>query len=320
MTICLIIFALMVIGFFIKQLPMSFTSMAVLVALVLTGCVEAKTALGAFGSSTVVTMVSMFIVAAGLSRTQMINHLSKLLLKVTGGSFTKVLASYVVVTCILGQFIPSIVALFALVCPLVQNMCCEEMKISPSKMMYPIAIASVSCSFIIEPIGPYAASFIEDNGYLTEYGITDYAFTMFTEMSIKVPVVIFVLVWAIFFAPKFAPDKPVVPIKTTEGRKRAQREPLGPVQEVLGYAVFAIVIVCLIFQSFGLPSWVIPTVGACVLVFSGVLSEKEAIDNMGMDIIMLYVGVVTLGSAFGNTGAGELIVVTDPAYGTVTVK
>lgn len=108
MTICLIIFALMVIGFFIKQLPMSFTSMAVLVALVLTGCVEAKTALGAFGSSTVVTMVSMFIVAAGLSRTQMINHLSKLLLKVTGGSFTKVLASYVVVTCILGQFIPSI--------------------------------------------------------------------------------------------------------------------------------------------------------------------------------------------------------------------
>mgnify|MGYP000302510686 CR=1 FL=1 len=34
MTICLIIFALMVIGFFIKQLPMSFTSMAVLVALV----------------------------------------------------------------------------------------------------------------------------------------------------------------------------------------------------------------------------------------------------------------------------------------------
>ena len=41
MTICLIIFALMVIGFFIKQLPMSFTSMAVLVALVLTGCVTA---------------------------------------------------------------------------------------------------------------------------------------------------------------------------------------------------------------------------------------------------------------------------------------
>ena len=60
-------------------------------------------------------------------------------------------------------------------------------------------------------------------------------------------------------------------------------------------------------SSFGLPSWIIPSIGACVLVFSGVLTEHEAIDNMCLDIIMLYVGVVTLGSAFGNTGAGELV-------------
>ena len=70
------------------------------------------------------------------------------------------------------------------VCPLVVSMC-EEMDISPSKMMYSIGLVAVAGSFTITPIGPYAASFIEDNGYLTEYGITDYAFTMFTEMSIK---------------------------------------------------------------------------------------------------------------------------------------
>ena len=64
---------------------------------------------------------------------------------------------------------------------------------------------AVAGSFTITPIGPYAASFIEDNGYLTEYGITDYAFTMFTEMSIKVPVILFVLVWAIFLAPRVCP-------------------------------------------------------------------------------------------------------------------
>ena len=305
-TICLLVFLFMVVSFSMNKIPMALTSMIGMLVLVISGCVDSKTALGNIGSNTVITMIAMFVIAAGLNRTQMVHHLSKMVYKVTKGSFTKVLAGYVLVTFALGQFIPSITALFALVCPLVVSMC-EEMDISPSKMMYSIGLVAVAGSFTISPIGPYAASFIEDNGYLTEYGITDYAFTMFTEMSIKVPVVLFVLVWAIFFAPKFAPDKPVVPIKSTEGRKRAQREPLGPVQEVLGYAVFAIVIVCLIFQSFGLPSWVIPTVGACVLVFSGVLSEKEAIDNMGLDIIMLYVGVVTLGSAFGNTGAGELV-------------
>ena len=114
MTICLLIFAFMIVSFFIKKIPMSVTAILVMVLLVITGCTDVKTALPSFGSTTVITMVCMFIVAAGLSRTQMITHLSKLLYKVTKGSFTKVLATYVLMTCVLGQFIPSIVALFAL--------------------------------------------------------------------------------------------------------------------------------------------------------------------------------------------------------------
>ena len=43
----------------------------------------------------------------------MINHITRLLYKITDGSFTKVLACYMLVTCLLGQFVPSIVALFA---------------------------------------------------------------------------------------------------------------------------------------------------------------------------------------------------------------
>ena len=300
------VFLFMIVSFSLNRIPMALTSMIGMVVLVITGCVESKTALGNTGSSTVITMISMFIVAAGLNRTQMITHLSKLVFKVSKGSFTKVLAGYVLVTFVLGQFIPSITALFVLVCPLVLAMC-DEMGVSPSKMMYSIGLVAVSASFTIAPIGPYAANFVEDNGYLMEYGIQGYQFTMFTEMSIKIFVTAFVLIWAIFFAPKFAPDHPVVPIKMMEARKKAQKAPLSSVREVIGYAVFAVVILCLIFQSFGLPSWIIPACGACILVLSGVLTEREAIDSMCLDIIMLYVGVVTLGSAFANTGAGELV-------------
>jgi len=306
MTITLLVFLFMVISFSLNKIPMALTSVIGMLVLVVTGCVESKTALGNIGSTTVITMISMFVIAAGLNRTQMINKISKLVNKVSKGSFTMVLASYVLVTFVLGQFIPSITATFALVCPLVIAMC-EELKMSPSKMMYSVGLAAVATSFTITPIGPYAASFIEDNGYLAEYGITNYEFTMFTEMSIKVPVVIFVLIWCIFFAPKFAPEQPIVPIKMMERKTKAQKEALKPFQEVVGYAVFAVVIICLIFQSFGLPSWIIPACGAAFLVLTGVLSEREAIDNMCLDIIMLYVGVVTLGSAFGNTGAGELV-------------
>ena len=306
MTITLIVFLFMIISFSLHKLPMALTSIIGMLVLVVTGCVDSKTALGNMGSNTVITMISMFIIAAGLGRTQMVEKLSKLVYRVSKGSFTKVLAGYVLVTFILGQFIPSITALFALVCPLVIAMC-EEMKISPSKMMYSIGLVTVAASFTIMPVGPYAATFIEDNGYLLEYGITDYQFTMFTQMNIKIFVSLFVLVWAIFFAPKFAPDQPVVPISMVQARKKAQKEPLSPVREVIGYVVFFGVILCLIFQSFGLPSWIIPACGAAFLVLSGVLTEREAIDNMCIDIVLLYVGVVTLGSAFANTGAGELV-------------
>ena len=115
MTICLLIFLFMIVIFFFKKIPMSFSAMLVVLLLVFTGCVDAKSALGSFANNTVITMASMFVVAAGLTRTQMINKISSLLYKVTEGSFTKVLAIYVLITCLLGQFVPSIVALFALV-------------------------------------------------------------------------------------------------------------------------------------------------------------------------------------------------------------
>ncbi len=306
-TICLLVFLFMVVSFCLNKIPMALTSMIGLLVLVLGGCVDAGTALANFGSTTVVTMVSMFIIAAGLNRTQMLANDSKLVYKVTKGSFTKVLAGYVIVTFIMGQFMPSIVALFALVCPLVTSMC-EEMKISPSKMIYSIGITTVSASFVL-PIGTMAVAYIEDNGYLASYGYDAYQFGLWSLSSIKIPVAIFVVLWAIFVAPRLAPDKPDFEIQAVEARKTGQKKPpLKPFQEMLGYGVFLVVVVCLMFQSYlGIPSWAIAMIGAIVIVASGVLTEKEAIDSMSINIIILYVGVITLGNALGNTGAGEIV-------------
>lgn len=169
-------------------------------------------------------MASMFVVAAGLTRTQMINNVTRLLYKVTEGSFTKVLASYVVITCIIGQFVPSIVAIFALVHPLVQNMC-DRMNISPSKMMYPIAIAAVSTSFIIEPIGPYAAWYVTQNGYMESYGWTSTQLNMWNETAVFLPVGIVTILLAIFVVPRFLPDQPERPITAIGGASSRSRLP-----------------------------------------------------------------------------------------------
>ena len=302
-TLCLVIFVVMLVLFFTNKIPMSFTALGAMVALVLTGCLEGSSAIATFGSSTVITMASMFVVAAGLSRTQMINHITKLLYKITDGSFTKVLACYVLVTCLLGQFVPSIVAIFALVHPLVQNMC-DRMNISPSKMMYPIAVASVSTSFIIEPIGPYAAWYVTQNGFMESYGWTGTQLNMWSETSVFLPVGIFTILWAVFIMPRMLPDQPERPITAIAGRKLQEKEPLTPVREFLGYGIFVAVIIGLMM---GFSSWQVTLAGAIIVVASGVLTEREAIDNMNMSTVLLYVGVSAFGSALAETGAAEAI-------------
>ena len=298
-TLCLALFVVMLVLFFTNKIPMSFTALGAMVALVLTGCLEGSSAIATFGSSTVV----MFVVAAGLSRTQMINHITKLLYKITDGSFTKVLACYVLVTCLLGQFVPSIVAIFALVHPLVQNMC-DRMNVSPSKMMYPIAIASVSTSFIIEPIGPYAAWYVTQNGFMESYGWTSTQLNMWSETLVFLPVGIFTVLWAIFVMPRMLPAQPERPITAIGGRKLQEKEPLTPVREFLGYGVFVAVIIGLMM---GFSSWQVTLAGAIIVVASGVLTEREAIENMNMSTVLLYVGVSAFGTALAETGAAEMI-------------
>ena len=71
MIITLAVFLFMIISFSMNKLPMALTSIVGMLVLVVTGCVDSKTALGNMGSNTVITMISMFVIAAGLSRTQM---------------------------------------------------------------------------------------------------------------------------------------------------------------------------------------------------------------------------------------------------------
>jgi solute carrier family 13 (sodium-dependent dicarboxylate transporter), member 2/3/5 len=303
MVICLIIFAVMIILFFNRKIPMAFTSMGVIVALYVAGCVDKATVFAGFGNNNVLTMAGMFIVAAGLSRTQMVNNITKLLYRVNNGSFTRVLASYILVIFLLGQFVPSLPAMFAMVYPLVISMC-KQLKCSPSKMMYPIAVTVVSTSFVIEPIGPYAAWFVTQNGYLESYGWTGSPLSMWSETMVFLPTSLVTLLLTIFVLPKLMPDQPETETAAITGPDITNNEALSPVREFLGYGIFIATVIGLML---GLPSWAVTMAGATAVVLSGVLDEQTALIRMNMSMVLLYAGVTVMGEALGNTGAAQLL-------------
>ena len=103
LIICLIVFVLTLISFIVGKISMATTSILAMLVLVFTGCLDAKTALSGFANSNTIIMASMFIVAMGFGRTQMVKKLSDLVGKVSKGSFTVVLGGYVLINCLLGQ-------------------------------------------------------------------------------------------------------------------------------------------------------------------------------------------------------------------------
>lgn len=306
MAATLVVFLLMIVSFSLNKIPMSLTSFIGMLLLVLFGCVSPADALSTIVNGTTMTIMSMFVISAGICKTGLIPKLTEIVGKISGNSLRKILASYVVVTFILAQFIPSTTAIFAIMCPLVVAVC-EEMGVSPSKILYSVGIVTVVTAYTLTPIGPYAANFVENNGLFAQYGIVGFENTVFTEMILKLPATVCIMLWAIFGAPHFAPDKGLTAAVGVIKSSKKESANISVFQEIVCYMAFGVSVVAFVCNNFGLDTWIIPAVGAALVVACGVLAEKEAFNNMGISIVLLYAGTACLGKAFANTGAGELI-------------
>ncbi len=310
LTICLIIFILTLIGFAVgsKYVSITLISLISMMLMLITGCLDKETALACFSNSSAILMASMFIVAAGLNRTQMVNKVSAYICKISKGSFTKVLAGYVILTFILAQFIPSAVVCFSIVFPLALSVC-REMNINPAKMMYSLGITAIG-TVITLPLSSAIAEMVRIQGFLEAYDYTTYNMGITDITYAKLPVSIVIMLLAIFVLPKFTPDKDV---KLDEGalggtKKAAAQEVLSPAREVIGYMTFVLVLLGLIFSSrIGLATWQVTVIGALVIVASGVLNKQEAINSMNLSMVLLYVGALGIGNALSATGAADLI-------------
>ncbi len=307
LIICLLIFAFTIVSFILQKFTMATTAIISMLLLVLTGCIDSSTALAGFANSNTIIMATMFVVSAGFSRTQMVSKLSKLVAKVSKGSFTKILAGYVIIIALLTQFIQSSMACFSIVFPLACAMS-DEMGFSRSKMIFPIGIVSIATVGIL-PIGPNAVAYLTNNGMLEAYNFMTYQFKMLDPMITRLPSLILIISYAIFFAPKLAPDQPVVAISEVEGKLSTSSKKLNPLQETLGYLAFFGIVLLLLTQSLHkIPSWQITTIGAVIMVASGILKPKDAYQAIGLGgMVLLYVGMLALGNALTATGAATLV-------------
>ena len=85
MTICLIIFILTLLAyaFLSSRVSMAVISLISVAALMVTGCMDPNDALSCFANSSAILMASMFVVSAGLNRTQMVKKISAFICRIS---------------------------------------------------------------------------------------------------------------------------------------------------------------------------------------------------------------------------------------------
>ena len=220
LIICLVISALAVVSYVWGRIPMALTSVISLAAFVLFGCLQPEEALSYFGNANGIMIISMFVVAAGLQRTQFVKKVANSVNSFAKGSINKVMAGYVLVSVVLSQFIQSPMIVFGIMAPMMIEIC-RSMNISPSKVMFPLGISAIAtCSAF--PLGSGATVAAELNGYLSANEYTAYTVALTDPMKARFPLVIVCIIWCIFFAFKFSPDHVVEHSGATieKGRKR----------------------------------------------------------------------------------------------------
>lgn len=173
--ICLIIFIVSLISYILNKIPMWVTSIGALALLVITGCLDATTSLSGFSNTNTILMGSMFIVATGLRKTSFVSVLCDSIMRITRGSFRKAYFGYLFIAVLLAQLIPSPMVVFALVAPLLAELC-DKMGVSVSKVMFPLVVTAVATTGIA-PLASAVSDAAMYNGYMETYGMTQYSFT-----------------------------------------------------------------------------------------------------------------------------------------------
>src|SRR5688572_27086915 len=135
-----------VVLFSMERISPDVIGLGLVILLALTGLIPGKRTFEGFGSDTVITILGLLILTAALLRTGVIEIAGRTIVKHTGDNANRLLLVIMLTAAGLGAFISNTAAT-AFFVPLVIGIA-ERAKISPSKLLLPLAFSSILTSSV----------------------------------------------------------------------------------------------------------------------------------------------------------------------------
>ena len=294
-TLCFLAFA--IIMFVLEKIPLGLTATIVSVGLCVTGVLEPKQAFAGYVDSNVILCVAMFVVGQALFETGMANKIGGLVTKFAKSERSLIIAIMVIVGLMSGVL--SNTGTAAVLIPVVIGIAAKS-GYARSKLLMPLVFAAAmggNLSLIGAPGNLIAQSAL---------GEIEMSFGFFEYAIVGLPILIAGILFYATIGEKLLPSHEV----KDEGAFSTDQDfsHVPKWKQVLSLVILVLTLLGMIFEKqIGIKLQVSASVGAIILILTGVISEKEALKSIDLKTVFLFGGSLALATALEHTGAGSLI-------------
>ena len=198
LTLGVVIAAL--VSFIAEWLPVDITALCVAVVLIVLGLVTPEEGVAGFSNSATITVMAMFILSAGITRTGVIQVFRDLLLRWGGKSITRQILVMGLLVGPISGFINN-TAVVAIFLPIVEEWC-HKRGISPSKLLMPLSYVTI-LGGMITLIG--TSTNVLASGISQDLGFGEFGLFQFTALGIITFAI--GLGYLVFIAPRLLPNR-----------------------------------------------------------------------------------------------------------------
>ena len=282
-----------------EKIPLALTAMCTTLALCLCGCLSASEAVAGFSNSNVILIGAFLVIGQAIFATGLAHDIATFAKRFAKSERKQVFAVSLV-TALLSGFLSN-TGVAAMMIPIVMGIC-HESGTHRSKLMMPISIGAGvggTITLIGTVVNVIANTTMAEFGYEQQFSMFE-----FTKFGLPLSIITAILLATVLFPllPDYEDDDSVA-LATDKDYSKVPRW-----KKVLTVVLLLAAFVGMCFESqIGISLHITACVCAVLLILTGVLTEKEALESIHLKTIFILAGLLPLSTAISNTGAGEMM-------------
>lgn len=279
-----------------NKLPVATVSMAGALVCGMLGFIKFPAVFSGLAGTAAVLLMSMMVIGGSLFHSGLAEKMSNAFLKVTGTTERGMIISIMSLSALLSAFCNN-VGVVATLYPIVMDMC-KRTRTSPSRLLMPLGYGS-AVGGIITLVGT-STSVITSTALEATHGM---AFGFMDVGYIGIPMSILSILYMATLGRKILPNYEYDFDQIAE----VDHSEISNKKMVLSAIILVCILAAMIIKPQGLPLYVIAAAGAIILILTGCITEKQAVESISWPTIAICGGMMAVSTSIMKTGGGKMI-------------